>query len=265
MVAISIVLLALAPEAMCARIKKQEGAAASSSAAAAAAAAAQAPQRAAAAQAKHQSSCCASAEVEETRSGQLARHALSSNPGGSSIVPESTLSLPNRVVGALRAVSAQRAGFFTAASASPAATALAPLATVPSPRRVVVDTHRLLNMTVLGCIDLLLHPIPPMFWGESPVDNAIWKLLQMYKCAHAPNMPLANKPQRLLSMTEKVMADVVVMNERRYKFTNAVKVLLNTPPNKLHAVREALQVYQRSQDTLLNLFFMCNHSDCTPW
>ena len=177
---------------------------------------------------QHQSSCCASAEVEETRSGQLARHALSSNPGGSSIVPESTLSLPNRVVGALRAVSAQRAGIATAASASPAATALAPLATVPSPRRVVVDTNRLLNITVLGCSNLLLHPIPPMFWGDSPVDKAIWKLLHIYQCAHAPNMHLANKPQRLLSITKSVMADVVVMNGKRYKFTNAVKLLLNT-------------------------------------
>ena len=162
-------------------------------------------------------------------------------------------------------MSAQRAGIATAASAAPAATALAPLATVPSPRRVVVDTHRLLNMTVLGCIDLLLHPKPRMFWGDLPVDEAICKLLHVYQCAHAPTMPAASKPQRLLSMTKKVMADVVVMNERSYKFTNAVKVLLNTPPDKLHAVREALQVYQRSQDTLLNLFFMCNHSDCTPW
>ena len=72
----------------------------------------------------------------------------------------------------------------------------------------------------------------------------------MYKCAHAPNMHLANKPQRLLSITKSVMEDVVVMNGKRYKFTNEVKRLLNTPPNGLHAGREALQVYQRSQDTL---------------
>ena len=72
----------------------------------------------------------------------------------------------------------------------------------------------------------------------------------MYKCAHAPNMHLANKPQRLLSITNSVMAIVVVMNGKRYKFTNAVNLLLNTPPNGLHAGREALQVYQRSQDTL---------------
>ena len=72
----------------------------------------------------------------------------------------------------------------------------------------------------------------------------------MYKCAHAPNMHLAKKPQMLLSITKSVMEDVVVMNGKRYKFTNGVKRLLNTPPNGLHAGREALQVYQRSQDTL---------------
>ena len=65
------------------------------------------------------------------------------------------------------------------------------------------------------------------------MDKAIWKLLHIYQCAHAPSMHLANKPQRLLSITKNVMANVVVMNEKSYKFTNAVKVLLNTPPNAL--------------------------------
>lgn len=65
------------------------------------------------------------------------------------------------------------------------------------------------------------------------MDEAICRLLRIYQCAHAPTMPAASKPQRLLSITKNVMADVVVMNEKRYKFTNAVKVLLNTPPNAL--------------------------------
>ena len=36
-------------------------------------------------------------------------------------------------------------------------------------------------------------------------------------------------------MTKSVMASVVLMNEQSYKFTNASKVLLNTPWNDIPA------------------------------
>ena len=48
-------------------------------------------------------------------------------------------------------------------------------------------------------------------------------------------MPPQNKLQRLLLVTKSVMASVVLMNEQSYKFTNASKILLNTPWNDIPA------------------------------
>ena len=92
------------------------------------------------------------------------------------------------------------------------------------------DTHGLLNITVTRFLDLLSNPMAWDASHDSVVDCSIRTLLKMYKCAQ---MYEWKHTQMLLSMTTSMMTSVVLINEHSYKFTNASKVLLNTPRNDI--------------------------------
>ena len=166
------------------------------------------------------------------------------SPGG-----EENIQAPQRVVKASSDVPARVASITVAAPAARAPTALAARSQLPLPRKVVVDTHCLLNITVDGFMYLMLNPMAWHSSHDSPVDCSIRALLTLYKCAHTPHLCKCKQAQMLFCMSKSLLKSVVLINEQSYKFTNASKVLLNTPRNDIPASFMQEKLFNKVEQT----------------